>query len=340
MNLLSSFTELTPVEYQTRWKSPSNIAFVKYWGKRGIQLPANPSLSLTLKECVTDTFVKFTPSESFKLELMLDGKETHSFSKKMAKFLESLTDLPWLNKLSIKIETNNSFPHGAGIASSASGMSAFALCLTDYLFHLKSSNLDFFQVASYLSRLGSGSACRSIYGGFTTWGDESDFYSSKIEVHSKFLQLKDTILIISSEEKSVSSTLGHGRMDDHPFSEARFTQGKNNFDKMKVALLSGDLWKMGEILECEALSLHAMMLTSPKPYTLLKPNSLTIIDMIWKFRKETKLPLFFTLDAGPNLHLIYPESEQNKIKTFITRELSLFVERYIDDELGLGPTKC
>jgi diphosphomevalonate decarboxylase len=97
---------------------------------------------------------------------------------------------------------------------------------------------------------------------------------------------------------------------------------------------------MGRVMESEALSLHAMMLTSPEAYTLLKPNSIAAMEMIWAFRRETKLPLYFTLDAGPNLHLIYPQSHEHKIKTFISHELSPLAQKVIEDERGEGPVKC
>jgi diphosphomevalonate decarboxylase len=129
-------------------------------------------------------------------------------------------------------------------------------------------------------------------------------------------------------------------MNEHPFASARFLQARNNYSLMIDALRSGDMETMGKILELEALSLHAMMLTSPDAFTHLKPNTLAAIDLIWAFRNETKLPLYFTLDAGPNLHLIYPEKSSHKIKTFITLELSKLGSTVIDDERGEGPVKC
>lgn len=337
MNLLTTFSDFSPRTFETKWQSPSNIAFVKYWGKKGHQIPANPSLSMTLKECVTETKVQFSPSDELKVELYLDGVKEDKFAAKIEKYLRSLTEIPGLQKVNYTIHTRNTFPHGTGIASSASGLSAFCLCLTEYL---GVEQEQFFKVASFLSRLASGSACRSVYGGFTTWGDESDYYASPFEVHPDFEHLKDTVLVVSGNEKVVSSSAGHGQMNEHAFAEARFAQAKKNFEKMVSALQSGDMEQMGRILESEALSLHAMMLTSPEAYTLLKPNTLKAIEMIWAFRRETGLPLYFTLDAGPNLHLIYPESHQNKIKTFITRELSSLAQKVIDDERGEGPQKC
>jgi diphosphomevalonate decarboxylase len=347
MNLISSFENLTPSSFETTWRSPSNIAFVKYWGKKGRQLPANPSLSMTLKECYTETNVQFGTADSLSVDLFLDGNKEDKFAAKIKTYLETLTELPWIKNLSVKVQTRNTFPHGTGIASSASGLSAFALCLTDYLYSLSHEKNDelFYKNASYLSRLASGSACRSVYGGFTTWGEfdesgSSDLYASSFEVHPDLAHLKDSVLVVSGKEKSVSSTAGHGQMKDHAFAEARFVQAKNNFHSMASALKSGDVEQMGRIMESEALSLHAMMLTSPDAYTLLRPNTLVAIEMIWAFRRETKLPLYFTLDAGPNLHLIYPEIHQHKIKTFISHELSPLAQKIIEDERGEGPQKC
>jgi diphosphomevalonate decarboxylase len=337
MNFPKELTGRRPEPFETTWRSPSNIAFVKYWGKKGHQLPANPSLSMTLKECVTQTKVSFTPSDELRVELFLDGVREEKFAAKIHKYLESLRELPDLTKISYSIQTQNSFPHGTGIASSASGFSAFALCLTEYL---GVPEKDFFRTASYLSRLASGSACRSIYGGFTTWGDASDEFATKIEVHPAFENLRDSVLIISSEEKVVSSSHGHSRMSDHPFAQARYSQAKSNFHTLLAAMKTGDLDEIGSILESEALSLHAMMMTSPQAFTLLRPNTLAAIEMVRAFRRETFLPLYFTLDAGPNLHLIYPEIHEHKIRTFISVELSKFAQKVIDDECGGGPLKC
>jgi diphosphomevalonate decarboxylase len=347
MSLTSPFTDLVPKDFEATWRSPSNIAFVKYWGKKGHQIPANPSLSMTLKECFTETQVVFAPSEQLQVKLFLDGSEEEKFALKIKNYLASLTEMPWLKKVSFTVKTKNTFPHGTGIASSASGLSAFALCLTDYLHHLHGEPLNdlFYRRASHLSRLASGSACRSVYGGFTTWGEcelpeASDKYATPFQVHPELNHLNDSILVVSADEKVVSSTAGHGRMNEHPFAEARFLQAKNNFKTMVASLKSGDIEEMGRILEGEALGLHAMMMTSPVPYVLIKPNTLKAIEMIWHFRRETQIPLYFTLDAGPNLHLIYPEAFQNKIRTFISHELSPFTQKVIEDERGEGPQKC
>ncbi len=339
MNLLKPFHHFEPKTAVCSWRSPSNIALVKYWGKKGHQLPANPSLSMTLKECFTETEVKFESAPKLFVAVEFEGKSNEKFAGKIEKYLRSLKiELPWIEGLSVKIQTKNTFPHGTGIASSASGMSAFALCLTDYL--QSSMDEDFMKRASYLSRLASGSACRSIYGGFTTWGDESDLFASPFEVHKELAHLHDTIVVVSSAEKSVSSSAGHERMTEHAFRAARYVQAKNNFDRMKSALKSGDMKEVGTITENEAMSLHAMMMTAPDSFTLLKPQTLLAIELIRDFRRMSGLPLYFTLDAGPNLHLIYPETDARKIETFIEYELGPISEKIIKDSRGEGPTPC
>jgi diphosphomevalonate decarboxylase len=332
--------------YESSWRSPSNIAFVKYWGKKQNQIPANPSVSMTLKECFTETKVRFTPHDGIEVKLLLDGKSEERFANKILSYLKSL-NAPEFSNTHYEIKTRNTFPHGTGIASSASGLSAFGLCLTDYSYHVKGIEKDdfFIEVASSLSRMASGSACRSVYGGFTTWGkyedsSSSDLFATPLQVHESITQLRDTILIVSNSEKSVSSTAGHERMKEHAYAATRFVEARNNFTHMVLALKRGDLDTMGAILENEALQLHAMMMTAPESFILMKPNTLTAIELIRDFRFQTKLPLYFTLDAGPNLHLIYPEHASAKIRTFITHELKPLTVKIIEDQRGEGPKPC
>jgi diphosphomevalonate decarboxylase len=345
---LEKYRDLSTDHFESCWEAPSNIAFVKYWGKKAHQIPANPSLSMTLNECRTTTKTKFAPADSLSVSLKLDGMMNEKFALKIRDYLSTLkVDLPLIQKLSVSIETSNTFPHGAGIASSASGLAAFALTLCDYLNHLNPENNQylFYKRASYLSRLASGSACRSVFGGYASWGESelfgsTDLFATPMEVHPECAVLKDTILVISGKEKNISSRAGHERMTEHFFAESRFAQAKHHFTQCVSGLRSGDLEAVGKILEAEALSLHAMMMTSPNPYTLLKPNTLAAIDAVWNFRRETKIPLFFTLDAGPNLHLIYPDAVNKKIDSFISSELKPLCEKILFDKTGEGPSKC
>jgi len=213
---------------QATWQSPSNIALVKYWGKKSIQLPQNASVSFTLQQCYTNTRVRYTvvdgPQNEVSFDIFLDGKSVPEFKPKIKGFFERIaTYMPFLKDYNYTIETTNSFPHSSGIASSASGMSALALCLMEIERALYPSMKDtyFYQKASFLARLGSGSACRSIAGPLVVWGthdqiDESDDLMGTLypyDVHPVFKSYQDTILLVDKGEKQVSSTVGHGLTD-------------------------------------------------------------------------------------------------------------------------------
>jgi diphosphomevalonate decarboxylase len=166
------------VEGLVRWKSPSNIAIVKYWGKYGQQLPRNPSISFTLQNAFTDTLLQYFPktgkSEGITLKFNFEGAPKPAFEKKINDLLESLLPIfPFIQQLQLHIHSTNSFPHSAGIASSASSMSALALCLCSLeqtLFGTLSNKDAFLQKASFVARLGSGSACRSVFPLAARWG--------------------------------------------------------------------------------------------------------------------------------------------------------------------------
>ena len=335
------------------WQSPSNIALVKYWGKYGEQLPKNASISFTLSNCHTKTtlsFEKATSTEDFQFEVYLDGKREEGFEPKIQKFFERIEKyVSFLKDYKFKIETTNSFPHSSGIASSASGMSALALCLLSIEKQLASEEIseEFFnKKASFLARLGSGSACRSIEGPLIVWGRHEDIEGSSnlfgteylYEVHDIFKNYQDTILLVDKGEKQVSSTVGHNLMHDHPFSEQRFQQANDNLSKLIPVLKEGNILEFIKIIESEALSLHAMMMTSMPYFILMKPNTLEIINRIWSFRKETGSNVCFTLDAGANVHVLYPKTEKEAVSAFIEADLKPFCKNgeYIHDQTGNG----
>ncbi|MFV0564678.1 MAG: diphosphomevalonate/mevalonate 3,5-bisphosphate decarboxylase family protein [Flavobacteriaceae bacterium] len=355
-------TEFVPKPYtktlengQVTWESPSNIALVKYWGKKPGQIPANPSVSFTLNNCKTITTLTYERKETFNgfdFEVFLEGEKQDSFKPKIQTFFERIeVYLPLLKHYKFTIKTQNTFPHSSGIASSASGISALALCLMAVEKDLiPNMPPDYFnQKASFLARLGSGSACRSIEGHLVVWGahknikGSSNFYGIKYPdaVHENFNQYQDTILLVDKGEKQVSSTVGHSLLDNHPYAEARFNQAHDNIDALKAILKSGDLNQFIALVESEALTLHAMMLTSNPYFILMKPNTLEIINKIWQFRAETNLHIGFTLDAGANVHVLYPKSEAEPILKFIKTKLTPFCQngQYICDWLGFGARK-
>ena len=337
---------------QFNWKSPSNLALIKYWGKHGVQLPQNPSISFTLNNAFTETKVGYSPNleveQGINLEFYFEGKENDPFLLKQKKFLESIIDIfPFLPQLNLTVHSHNSFPHSAGIASSASSMSALALCLCSIerdLFGTLESEAEFLQKASFVSRLGSGSACRSVYPVMAVWGEgiagSSNLYAvpHAAHTHEVFHTFHDDILIISKSEKSVSSRAGHALMKGNAYADIRYAQAHARLHTLIQALGAGDLKTFGEITENEALTLHALMMTSEPSYLLMEANSLAAINKVRAFRAETDVPLYFSLDAGPNLHLLYPDADKIEVQKFIEQELKPLCEdgKYIPDMVGQG----
>lgn len=338
-----------PLGGEVAWRSPSNIALVKYWGKFGRQLPSNPSLSFTLKNAHTNMRMSYKPGNG-EVVLFFEKQGNTAFEARIKKFIQSIDDIyPFLQGLDLEIHSDNSFPHSAGIASSASAMSALALCLCSIEQQVFNSLLDekeFLEKASYISRLASGSACRSVYPKLGQWGVHSAIHGSTndyaIDVSDRvdpiFHTFKNSILIASAKEKSVSSSAGHQLMEDNPYAPVRFKQANDNLAKLMQAMKEGDLEIFMQIVEEEALTLHALMMTSTPSYVLMKPNSLVLIDKIRNFRAETGLPVCFTLDAGPNLHVLYPNKIAKEVETFIQTECKPYCENglIIQDEVGEG----
>jgi diphosphomevalonate decarboxylase len=334
------------------WSAPSNIALVKYWGKKDNQIPANPSVSFTLNNCKTITnltFFKRTNDGSFSFDLLFEGKPKEDFKPKIQKFLERvLLYLPFLKDYHFTIDTQNTFPHSSGIASSASGMAALAMNFMslERVLNPEISQEYFYQKASFLARLGSGSACRSVKGSVVVWGEQKNIYGSSdlfgVEypnaIHDNFINFQDTILLVDKGEKQVSSTLGHDLMHDHPYAERRFAQAHENLDALISIFENGNLDAFIKVVESEALTLHAMMMTSMPYFILMKPNTLEIINAIWNFRKQTQIPVCFTLDAGANVHVLYPEKVKEQVLQFIKKELVGYCQnaQYICDEIGTG----
>ncbi|MCS6935630.1 MAG: hypothetical protein NZM35_10870 [Chitinophagales bacterium] len=345
-------------ELKTTWRSPSNIALVKYWGKKkGVQIPANPSISFTLEQCYSETTVTLTPkprkSKEILLQFYFDGKANMAFQLKLLRFFETIRrDFSLLHTHSLLIHSTNSFPHSSGIASSASAMSALALCLCDLQQQIDGKPMKeaaFFKKASHYARLGSGSAARSVYPLAAVWGKTTALRGSSDLVaipvgdllHKDFRTYQNTILIASSAEKKVSSRLGHSLMKTNPYAKTRYAQAQSNLKTLLTALRRGDTETFGTIVEQEAMTLHALMMCSHPSFILMAPSTLQMIEKIRSFRNDTGLPVYFTLDAGPNIHLLYPKSISKKVDAFIYAELEQHCEqgKMIHDHVGQGPRR-
>ena len=337
-----------------KWSSPSNIALVKYWGKKNNQIPQNPSISFTLSKSLTTTSIEFKPkkNKANSIDFEFDGIKDHEFGQKIKLFIRSIEKyFNFLKNHDINIKSENNFPHSSGIASSASSMSALASCLVDIekINTNEKDNSYYLKKKSFIARLGSGSASRSIEGPITLWGESksfpgsSDLYAINIsqDVNQIFQDYQNSILIIDPGVKKISSSIGHKLMNENPFSKIRFSEAKNNIAKLKDVLNSGHLDEFINITESEALMIHSLMLSSSPYFILMKPNTLEVIRRILEYRRETKNPVCFTLDAGSNVHLLYPNNIKSEVKKFIEDELLKFCKSKmcIYDSLGSGSAK-
>ncbi|EQC44903.1 diphosphomevalonate decarboxylase [Bacteriovorax sp. Seq25_V] len=331
--------------------SPSNIALVKYWGKHGNQLPCNPSISITLDDAHTRTTIQFAKKSSsgIDFDFSFEGAPNEKFKEKIAVFFEQITPLfPFLVNYHFTIDSLNTFPHSSGIASSASSMSALGLALVEIekLLSLKLFEDEYYlSKASYVARLGSGSACRSLFPKMSVWGkaeglskSSDDYGISYLDFHPKFEGIHDSIAIVSKSEKVVSSRAGHALMQTHPFAEVRFANARNNLQMLLKALRDGEFDKFAEIVESEALELHGLMMNSSPSFILMEPNTLEAISRIRKFRAETGHNICFTLDAGPNVHILYLNENVEEIRSFLEKSIQPLCENefILHDKMGEG----
>lgn len=333
------------------WESPSNIAIVKYWGKFGVQMPSNSNLSFTLSKAKTRTLIEYKLSDTGRLNVAfsLSGHRIDVFENRIVTFLENINSyFPFLSGLDLKIQSENSFPHSSGIASSASGMSALALCLCSIAQDLTGRKWDdhtFRQRASFLARIGSGSASRSLYPNAAVWGAlpdnnfSNEFAQGIDDIHSEFRNYRDSILIIHEGKKDVSSSVGHSLMNKSVYKKTRFQEANQNVQNLLSIIRTGDLDGFIDLCEAEALSLHGLMMLSKPPFILMLPQTVTAIKKVQHFRRTTKIPICFSLDAGPNLHVLYPNRFKDEVLPFINQDLAPLCQerRWLDDHMGSGP---
>lgn len=291
-------------------KAPANIASIKYWGRKDekLRLPANDSISMNLSEVFTITTVEF--SESYKKdEVKLVGKKLdRKEEKRIIDHLDRVRNLAKI-KTFAKVVTKNNFPTGTGIASSASGFAALTVAA------VKASGLEFSErQLSILARQGSGSACRSVPDGFVEWksGTSSNSSFAHTLFPSDWLNVVDILVIVEKKTKKISSSEGHALTESSPFYGVRISGMKDKLKKIKQALTNKDFKTFGEISEAEAVNMHAVMMTSCPPLYYWTPETLKIILSVIEWREEG-LPVYFTIDAGPNVHLLALPEEIDKI---------------------------
>jgi len=184
----------------------------------------------------------------------------------------------------------------------------------------------------------------ALWGATDAFNGSSDEYAVSLEneIHPVFKTYHDSILIVSDAKKAVSSRAGHAMMDTNPYASTRYAVANGNITDLLTALKTGDLEQFIRITESEAMQLHALMMCSTPSFILMKPNTLRIINTLYEFRRETDIPVCFTLDAGPNVHLLYPDQHAEMVERFIMDELEPYCHegQWIADQVGDGPSRC
>ncbi len=323
---------------------PTNIAFLKYWGKSNTQeqWPANDSLSMTLDLC-TETLASLhaLPEKNGTLSFhsLQELSETPHFLHKGLLHLQFLAKEFAFDK-KLYLQTYNEFPSSCGIASSASGLASLTLaalcCWTESssFEELEEKGFSRERIA-HLSRLGSGSACRSLWGGFVLWQRGEKAQDQKVGPLAQTWALRDCVVILSDEEKSVSSTEGHRYASTSPLFEKRLIGIPERLRNMKEAIEEKNLEKLGPLLEEEALNMHEVMASSTPSCVYMTNTTFDFLEYLVTSRREFGIPMYFTLDAGPNVHVIYEEATRERVEKVLEEYKTIDVRIGSDPEISL-----
>jgi len=312
-----------------------NIALVKYWGNRdnALRLPANSSLSMNLAALTTTTTVEFISSLDTDSVTIDDAEATASARERVSTHLDRVRALASIS-LRARIISRNNFPAGTGLASSASAFAALtvAACAAAGL-QLSTDAL------SRLARRGSGSACRSVPGGYVLWDacDDDDCSFGRTIAPPDHWDLRDVIAIVESAHKAIGSTQGHALAGTSPLQAARVASTPARLERCKTAILARDFPTLAEVIEQDALTMHAVMMTGAPSLLYWRPATLAVMQAIRAWRADG-LAVAFTIDAGPNVHCICPAESSAQVE-HLARARSLRsagVERILVSGVGEG----
>ncbi|MEH6625902.1 MAG: diphosphomevalonate decarboxylase [Motiliproteus sp.] len=293
--------------------APSNIALCKYWGKRDkeLNLPINASLSISLDKLGTRT--RLQPIEGGVDQVLLNGREVASVEPFAAKIIEYLDLFRSADSPRLRVYTENNIPTAAGLASSASGFAALIKAIDQ----LYGYNLEL-PVMSAFARMGSGSASRSVYEGFVQWHmgvreDGMDSFATPLA--NVWPEFRLGLLTLTEEEKAVGSRAGMQRtLETAHLYQSWPLQAAVDLEKLSQAIMDQDFHRLGETAEQNALSMHATMIASWPPLLYWQPESVATMQRIWQLR-EQGVAVYFTMDAGPNIKLLFTEDQTSAITT-------------------------
>lgn len=291
-------------------RAHSNIAFLKYWGvaDAGLNLPLNDSISMTLEGMHTTTTVTFDPALE-QDQVIIGGREEGGDPLRRASLhLDRLRERAGIQTRA-RVLSENNFPMAAGIASSASAFAAMTVAADAAL----GLGLDAREL-SRLARRESGSASRSLFGGFVAWHagvDDASSYAEPI-AGPEHWALRDVVAIVAPERKKVSSADGHLVAATSAFLHARLEQVRRQVPQVRQAILARDLLELGPLIEADALAMHFVMMSSTPPLFYWSPATLHLIQKCHAWR-EQGLQVYFTIDAGPNVHLLCEEYQEAEL---------------------------
>lgn len=286
-----------------------NIALIKYWGKYdySLNLPLNNNISMTLDKLKTTTTVEF--SEKYKKDSLVLNKREEENIERVERVLNEVRRLAGI-KEKARVASDNNFPTGAGLASSSSGFSALALAAS------KAAGLNLNKKElSILARLGSGSACRSVYGGFVEWlAGKSSEESYAIQLAKPdYWDLRMLVSIIKEEKKEVSSTKGHALAKNNPFLETRLKILDKYLKDVRNGIKEKDFTKVGKAAEFDCISMHVTMMTSDPMLLYWTTGTVRVIHAVKRWREEG-LECYFTIDAGPNVKVMCMPKDVREIE--------------------------
>lgn len=315
----------------------SDIALVKYWGKKDkvLRLPANGSISMILDSLQSKTTVEFLPDLN-QDQVLIEGAAEAGESSRVIKHLDLIRALAkekgLINKdIFAKVVSANNFPKSTGLSSSGSGFAALTLAASKALGLVLSE-----KELSILARKGSGTACRCVCGGFVEWldGDQSETsYSQSFAKPDSFV-IRDLVAIVSEDKKDLSSSEGHDLAQSSPFFQTRQEKIDAKLMTVKTAILNQDFKSLGELVEAEALEFHSILLTSQPSILLFYPGTIEVMQAVRQLRK-TGVPVYFTINTGFNVHVLtLPEHEQAVMN--VLQELPS-VKKVIASGIGEAP---
>ena len=319
--------------------APANIAFIKYWGKKdaSLRLPLNASLSMNLSDACTTTTVEFDSHLNRDTVVFLDVPykskwPRNLYGDEIQRVIDHLDRMRNIAGISMRAQvmTINTFPKSSGIASSASGFAALTVAAAAAL-GLQYSEKEL----SILARLGSGSACRSIPDGFVLWeeGELSETSFARSIFSHDWWDVRDIVIVVASGKKEISSAAGMEQVNTSPKLSERLAAVPNRIKRAIDAIANKDIQALGNVIEEDCLDMHAVMQSQVPALYYWTEETKQIMDAVGQWRREG-LAVYFTIDAGPNVHLVCEGKQEKRVLEKI-KELS-GVERLIVNKSARG----